>query len=70
MVWWHQPHYGVVETTTVSAPVQTAAAPAPCNCLTKKYLQDGSVLFSDLCTKEQAMATPDELRAQAQGATP
>jgi hypothetical protein len=37
---------------------------APCNCLTKHYLDDGSVLFSDLCTKEQAMATPDELRAQ------
>jgi hypothetical protein len=24
------------------------------------------VLFTDVCTKEQAMATPDELKAQAQ----
>ena len=32
------------------------------------YLGDGSVLFTDLCTKEQAMATPDELRGQQQGA--
>ena len=51
-----------------SASVTQAAA--PCNCLTKRYLQDGSVLFTDLCTKEQAMATPDELRAQAQGVSP
>jgi hypothetical protein len=69
MVWWHQPHYGV-EYSTVSVPVQTATTPAPCNCLTKTYLQDGSVMFKDLCTKEEAMATPDELRAQAQGVSP
>jgi len=25
------------------------------------------VLFKDICTKEAAVATPDELRAQAQG---
>jgi hypothetical protein len=78
--WWHQPHLGVigydtvtaapVATAPVSAAVGTAATPAPCNCLTKRYLQDGSVLFTDLCTKEQAMATPDELRAQAQGVSP
>jgi hypothetical protein len=54
----------------VSAPVETATATAPCTCLTKRYLQDGSVLFNDVCTKEAAMATPDELRAQAQGASP
>jgi hypothetical protein len=73
--WWHQPHYGVVEYSTVSAPVAsvpvaTATATAPCNCLTKRYLQDGSVLFTDLCTKEEAMATPAELQAQAQGVSP
>jgi hypothetical protein len=33
----------------------TAAAPAaPCNCLTKQYLPDGSVLFQDICTREAA----------------
>jgi hypothetical protein len=70
MVWWHQPHYGVVDYSTVTAPVATATTPAPCNCLTKQYLQDGSVLFTDLCTKEEAMATPAELQAQAQGVSP
>lgn len=78
--WWHQPHFGVigydvvgaapVASAPVSAAIGTAATPAPCNCLSKRYLQDGSVLFTDLCTKEQAMATPDELRAQAQGVSP
>jgi hypothetical protein len=41
-------------------------ASEPCNCLTKQYLDDGSVLFRDLCTKEAAIATPAELRSQAQ----
>jgi hypothetical protein len=69
---WHHPHWGIagdpapVAVETVA--VDTVATPAPCNCLTKQYLDDGSVLFKDLCTKEAAMATPDELRAQAQGA--
>ena len=70
MVWWHQPHYGVVDYSSVTAPVASATTPAPCNCLTKQYLQDGSVLFTDLCTKEEAMATPAELQAQAQGVSP
>jgi hypothetical protein len=76
--WWYgSPSYAgpeyvaPVATGPVSAPVATApvasAPSAPCNCLTKRYLADGSVLFTDLCTKEQAMATPDELHAQAQG---
>jgi hypothetical protein len=74
--WWikfHHPHWGVGEydTTLVTAPVDAAATPtAPCNCLTKQYLDDGSVLFQDICTKEAALATPDELKAQAQGASP
>jgi hypothetical protein len=53
-----------VVTATSAAPV----AAEPCNCLTKQYLGDGSVLFKDICTKEAAIATPDELKAQAQGA--
>jgi hypothetical protein len=40
----------------VSAPVVAQQPAEPCNCLTKQYLQDGSVLFSDICSKEQAMA--------------
>jgi hypothetical protein len=73
MVWWHHHHApefieeGVA--TRTSAPVASVAT-GPCNCLTKQYLQDGSVLFKDVCTKESALATPDELRAQAQGVGP
>jgi hypothetical protein len=37
-----------------------------CNCLTKEYLPDGSVLFKDLCTKEQA-ATSDGSSSVARG---
>lgn len=72
-VQWHRPHYviePVVATTTVSAPVAVQRTESTCNCLTKEYLPDGGVLFKDLCTKEEAMATPDELKAQAQGTAP
>ncbi len=56
-------------TTTTTSPARTpAAATEPCNCLTKQYLDDGSVLFRDLCTKEAAIATPAELKAQASAA--
>jgi hypothetical protein len=42
-----------------TAPTYAAApSPAPCNCLTKSYTQDGSVVFADNCTKETAMAAP------------
>jgi hypothetical protein len=75
--WWfwyaryHQYRMVPVETvTTVTAPVVQKVAANNCNCLTKEYLQDGSVLFKDLCTKEAAMATPDELKAQAQAPAP
>jgi len=51
-------------TTATTATTATAAATEPCNCLTKQYLDDGSVLFRDLCTKEAAIATPAELKAQ------
>jgi hypothetical protein len=33
------------------------AAGTNCNCLTKQYLNDGSVLFQDICTREAAIAT-------------
>ena len=68
-IWWHHHHGPVFEEggiTRVSAPVTTMPA-APCTCLTKQYLQDGSVLFKDLCTKEEALASADELKAQLQG---
>jgi hypothetical protein len=71
--WWHHHHSPFMieegETTRASAPVATVPT-GPCNCLTKKYLQDGSVLFQDVCTKEAAVATPDQLKAQLQGVGP
>jgi hypothetical protein len=75
--WWfwyaryRQYHVVPVETVTkvVTTPVVEKVVGNNCNCLTKEYLQDGSVLFKDLCTKEAAMATPDELKAQAQAPT-
>jgi hypothetical protein len=69
-----QPVYQAAAPVYQSArPVVTATSPVaaePCNCLTKQYLGDGSVLFKDICTKEAATATPDALKAQAQGAAP
>lgn len=43
---------------------------APCSCLTKQYLDDGSILFRDICTKEAALVTQDELKAQNQAQAP
>jgi hypothetical protein len=78
IVWWHKHHFhwGVVDydgdaDVDTADTVNTVATPAaPCNCLTKQYLDDGSVLFQDICTKEAALATPDELKAQAAGIPP
>jgi hypothetical protein len=57
-------------TRVVSAPVQTVVStsnrPAG-NCLTKQYLTDGSLLFKDVCTSEFAVATPEQLQAEANG---
>ena len=56
----------VVAAPVVAAPVAAAApaASAPCNCLTKEYQNDGSVVFHDLCTREAAIATQADLQAQ------
>jgi hypothetical protein len=60
---WRYRHYpyGYVSSGSAGyvAPSYAASMPAPgnCNCLTKEYLPDGSVLFKDLCTKEQASAS-------------
>jgi hypothetical protein len=73
--WWHHHHerpwfveggYPVSAPVAVTGPIATAPAPAngPCTCLTKTYLNDGSVKFTDVCTKETAIATPNDLRAQ------
>ena len=59
----------VEETAHVVARPERVTVEAPtCNCLTKQYQSDGSVLFRDVCTHEAALATPDDLKAQAQAA--
>jgi hypothetical protein len=68
-----RPQVAAAQPAVVQAPVASttpAAAQEPCNCLTKQYLSDGSVLFRDVCTKEAAIATAAELRAQAQAQPP
>ena len=47
----------------VSAPAAQVVQ-APCNCLTKQNLPDGSVLFQDICTKESAIAAPPAVGAR------
>jgi hypothetical protein len=52
---------GVVSTGVIASTPVAASAPAPtCTCLTKTYLQDGSVLFKDVCTTEMAIAPADQ----------
>jgi len=47
------------------APVGAPAAPeAPCNCLTKQSMPDGSVLFQDICTKESWVVAPRTVGAR------
>ena len=36
--------------------VTPVVSKGPCTCLTKDYTQEGQVVFTDLCTKETAMA--------------
>jgi len=54
---------GVVATGAIASAPVAARPAAPCTCLTKTYLQDGSVLFKDVCTNEAAVATPDQKAA-------
>jgi hypothetical protein len=55
----------------MAAPVQAMprgpapqVAEGPCNCLTKQYMPDGSVMFQDICSKESAIAAPQALGAR------
>lgn len=53
-----------------SRPTTAQQPAAPCSYLTKQYLSDGSVLFADLCTGEQAMATPAQAQNQVRAQVP
>jgi hypothetical protein len=52
-----------------SAAVANVPANAPTTCLTKQYQDDGSVVFRDVCTGEAAIATKEDLDAQAASRT-
>jgi hypothetical protein len=58
----HRPIYGgPVGVASVGATVAAASAPASvtsAGCLTKTELPNGSALFRDLCTQEQAVSQP------------
>jgi hypothetical protein len=65
----YAPTPAVYAPTPAYAPPAPAYAPAPaaytppppaqgCNCLSKTYMQDGTAVFSDNCTKETAMVAP------------
>jgi hypothetical protein len=60
--WNHRPIYGApAGVASVGASVAPTGAPAPApfgGCLTKRELPDGSALFRDLCTQEQAESQP------------
>jgi hypothetical protein len=64
---YHRPYlYGAVGAAAVAAPISgamqrpmaqpTQPAQAPGNCLVKQYLQNGTVVFQDICTQETAVA--------------
>jgi hypothetical protein len=63
--WWgwnHRPIYGgSVAVARAGGSAVSVSAPAPSGsggCLTKRELPDGSALFKDLCTQEQAESQP------------
>ncbi len=76
--WWYVGPAYAVDVEPVTAVVENVAAPftAPVqrtdtwSCLTKQCLPNGAVLFTDVCTKEEALATPEQVNAQAEGPGP
>jgi hypothetical protein len=56
----------VAPVVAAPAPVEAvqAATQAPCNCLAKQNMPDGSVLFQDICTKESWVVAPRTVGAR------
>ena len=70
-VGYHRPYlYGAAAAAPIGAAVMqrpmaqpTQPAQAPANCLVKQYLQNGSVVFQDICTQETAVTpAPGEMQ--------
>jgi hypothetical protein len=51
---------------TYAAPPAQPTAVAGCNCLSKSYMPDNSVVFTDNCTKETAVLVPQGQAAYQQ----
>lgn len=65
--WWYYPVIVRSGGSSVAyAKSPTTVTPSTCNCLTKEYLADGSVLFKDFCTKEAAVMPASSNQAQGQ----
>ena len=57
--WRHGSYWAVGVPVAVGVAAYAASGPAPvCTCLTKDYLDDGSVRFTDTCTRESAISMP------------
>ena len=62
---WHRWKTPIlIGTTGVATYSAYAATTGSCNCLTKSYLENGTVVFKDLCTQEMAMNPPADKQAQ------
>jgi len=55
---WHRWKYPVLIGSAGIATYAATTTTGSCNCLTKSYLEDGTVVFKDLCTQEMAMNGP------------
>jgi hypothetical protein len=53
-----------VEAVPVAAHGRLPVAEAPCNCLTKQSMPDGSLLLQDICTKESWVVAPQTVGAR------
>jgi ABC-type Zn2+ transport system substrate-binding protein/surface adhesin len=61
---WHRGKTIILGTGVATGVATYAATTGSCNCLTKSYLENGTVVFKDLCTQEMAMNPPAEKQAQ------
>jgi hypothetical protein len=61
---WRRYGWGVpVAVGVAGVAAYEASGPAPvCTCLTKQYLDNGAVVFTDTCTNESAIAMPPAVK--------
>jgi hypothetical protein len=52
---WYAPYRSGYSTYSVPTFTSGSGSAAPCNCMTKTYRDDGTVIFKDICTQETAL---------------